>query len=191
MINIIFVSDNKDKCYEAIQERVSGYLVAPFSKEDIRWELDHLRHGKMMKPYIKCFGKFNIFVDGKAAPVKRKKCNELFAYLVLRKGEIVSPGEVAQVILGADNERTRNNIFVIKHDLMKTLTENGLRYLFEEVGREYRVKLEDIDCDFYDYLDGDEELYQGEFMNGFDWAKPIFEKDYMLKRNLYNGFFDE
>ena len=44
MVNIILLADNKDKAYDALKMRVSGYLIKPLSGQDIEDEIHNLRY---------------------------------------------------------------------------------------------------------------------------------------------------
>lgn len=43
-INIVFVSDSNQYMQEAFDERISGFLKRPVTKEDIRREMENLRY---------------------------------------------------------------------------------------------------------------------------------------------------
>lgn len=175
-INIICLSIGTEDCYQALQERVSGYLIMPIKQEDIQKEMEHLRYGELRKPFVRCFGRFEVYVNEKAIPFPRKKAKEILAYLVMKRGELVSVDEIALLLFGEVNEKRRNYVYVSKFELIKILKEHGLSNLFEVSEKCFRVNKDAFDCDYYQFLDGDTSLYKNEFMKQFSWGKTLLEE---------------
>ncbi len=86
-VNIIFCTSYSDRIFEAVSDvRCNGYLLKPIHAEDIKKELDNLRAPAVMlkqditKMEIRCFGNFQVFVNGRPLEFHSKKAKELFAF---------------------------------------------------------------------------------------------------------------
>lgn len=174
-INIIFISKDDQKCQKAFQNHVSSYLVEPIQGKDLYEELKYIRYGEWNKPFIRCYGQFELFVQKKSIPFPRKKAKEILAYLVYKKGELVSVEELQKNIFVETNEKNRRYVYVLKYDCYKVLKAHGIERILETVGNRFRVNTEAFSCDYYEYLQGKTSLYQGEFMKQFSWAQDFME----------------
>ncbi|MDO4465685.1 MAG: hypothetical protein Q4C49_01610 [Bacillota bacterium] len=175
-INCIYISSGQEDCLWALQEHVSGYLVHPFEEKMLLKEMHYLRYGKFKKPLIRCFGRFDLFVDGQSVPFPRKKSKELLAFLVLKRGEPVTVDEVCQFLFGVVDDTKRNYVYVSKFELMKVLKKVEMEDLFVLSEKCFRINTELFDCDLYQYLDGDLSLYSTDFMRPYPWAKSVLEE---------------
>ncbi len=87
---IIFLTGYAQYAVEAFQLHVSGYLLKPMTKASVADALANLRYRpreSAAKPVeVRCFGAFEVLVDGRPVQFGRTKSKELFAYLVDRRG---------------------------------------------------------------------------------------------------------
>ena len=91
-LNVVFATGYDDYMRDALSLHASGYLKKPILAEDVRNELDNLRHpvdrpvraGSRPRVRFQTFGNFDVFVDGKPVPFEREKTKEYLAYLVDR-----------------------------------------------------------------------------------------------------------
>ncbi|MDO4468152.1 MAG: hypothetical protein Q4C49_14315 [Bacillota bacterium] len=172
-INVIYVSKDTSECAIAFKNHVSGYLVEPINSENILNELKFLRFGEWNKPYIRCFGNFDLLLQGKSITFPRKKAQDVLAYLVFKKGDLVTVDELQDIIFGERSDKNRKYVYVLKFECSKVLESHGISGVLEVVGNRFRINKDAIECDYYQYLEGNEELYQGEFMKQFNWAKEL------------------
>lgn len=178
--NILFVTGYQEYALDAYSVGPSGYIMKPAEPEKIALELSRLRdpietwHTGRVR--IKCFGNFDVFVDGKPLLFSRAKSKELLAYLVHKQGTAVSNGEIAVVLWEhADNtpsvqSNTRN---AISH-LLTTLREAGITDIVRKSRNSIAINVEKASCDFYDYLygrPGSINTYTGEYMGEYSWAE--------------------
>ena len=124
---------------------------------------------------IKTFGEFEIYVDGITISFKRSKAKELIAYLVDRQGRSISRASVFSVLWeGKVYDRgMQKQMDVIIRSLRDTLREYGISELFRLERGMLSLRNEMIDCDLYDFLEGDmraADNYRGEYMNSYTWA---------------------
>lgn len=182
-INIIFVTGYDKYMAQAIELRMSGYVTKPATKDKILIELEDLKHP--VSTYqnqtgiltAKCFGNFEVFVNGKILEFEKIKTKEMLAYLIDRKGSSVTSGELRSVLWDDDSvtdSNTRSYLSKIKKDLVTTLKEAGVKDAFIESRGKYAVNPEKISCDYYDYLDDKPEgirAYNGEYMSQYSWGE--------------------
>ena len=127
--NIIFVTGYSDYALDAMELFSSGYLLKPVTPEKIRLALDNLRHPVTLpatgRLVIRCFGNFEVFVNGTPLPFTRHKSKELLAYLVDRCGAGCTMEEIAAVLWddGQFDRSRRNQLHSYLSDLGKTLEQ--------------------------------------------------------------------
>ena len=176
---IVFCTGYEEYAVEAFQLHVSGYLMKPISAQDIQKEIDNIKE-KEHKPEkkkklltVKCFGGFEVYANGKIVYFHRSKSKELLAYLIDRKGASANGREIVARLWGEDEniERNLNYFRQISRDLRKTLEMVGAGEVFERNNKQYSIKAELIDCDYYTYLAKGSPEFHGEYMTQYSWAE--------------------
>lgn len=179
-INIIFVTAYSEYMHTAIKMRASGYLTKPATKDDVIEELKNLRNPIVLeeedKLVAKCFGTFDVFVDGKSLDFERSRTKEMLAYLIDRRGNAVTSGELRAVLWeDADTDKnTGTYLQILKKDLISTLMKVGLEDVLVTSWNKYAINTEKISCDYYDFLEDKPEgvrAYNGEYMSQYTWAE--------------------
>lgn len=189
-VNIVFVTAYDQYMSQAIQLRMSGYVEKPATKEKIRIELEDLKYpvqsldsGKIV---VRCFGNFEVFVDGKILEFDKAKTKELLAYLIDKRGSSVTTGELRSVLWeDADTDvNTRSYLSKTKKDLVGTLKSAGIRDMFIETRGKYSIDVSKVSCDYYDYINDKPEAiraYNGEYMLQYSWGEG---KNVMLQKQM-------
>ena len=176
-VNLIFVTGYSDYMQDAIKLRASGYLLKPSTVKDVKEELENLRNELKTDNclFIRCFGDFDVFVDGRSITFEKAKTKELLAYLVDRRGSAVTSGEL-RAVLWEDAESDKNtNSYLSKlmKDLFTTLKKHNLENIIIRDWNTYALDTTKVKCDYYDYLDNKPEgirAYNGEYMSQYPWA---------------------
>ena len=85
---IVFCTGYEEYAVSAFKLHASGYLLKPVSTKDVQAEIDNIKGiRKNEKPLsVKCFGNFEVYVQGEKLTFKRSKTKELFAFLIDRNG---------------------------------------------------------------------------------------------------------
>ena len=180
-INLIFVTGYSEYAAEAFAMRASGYLTKPVTTRDIKKELADLRNPVEEKAvragvFLKTFGNFDIFVNGKTLSFQRGPAKEVLAYLTNRQGSSVTRKELA-AILFEDGEYTRSAqsyITQIIKSLKKTLEDAGVEDIIITEYNAYSLDVSKVTCDAYDYMKGVAEAvnaFKGEYMLQYSWAE--------------------
>ena len=180
-INIVFVTGFLEYAPEAFELRASGYVSKPVTEEKIKSEMDNLRY-PMPKPQsgkkicARCFGFFDVTVNGVSLNFKREKTKELFAYLIDRRGAICTPREICSALWETEKP---DYLRQLTKDLRETLKAVGAQDVFIARFKEYRIEPSLIECDFYDYLDDKPyavKAFSGEYLTQFGWAEKTLGK---------------
>lgn len=177
-INIVFTTGYVDYVYDAISDiRRSGYILKPITTEQVRKELENLRNPVVIKPdkkmFIRCFGNFDVFVNGEALYFDSSKTKELFAYLVDRKGAVCTNGEIT-VTLWEDDGEHYSYLKKCKKALANILQDVGCEDILVSHRGSIGVNKEKFDCDYYDWLEGKAKginAYHGEYMAQYSWGE--------------------
>ena len=173
-VNIVFVSGYNQYMEKAFKLRVSGYIMKPVKKEDIKEELEGLRIPVLLvnKDILvaKCFGTFDVFVNGTSLKFKRSKAKEMLAYLIDRRGNAVTSGELRAILWEDVNTDHNTGVYLqlIKRDLIRTLKEIGQEDIFITSRNKYAINPELISCDYYDYLNNKP---AGIRMEQYQWSR--------------------
>lgn len=179
-INIIFATGYDEYMKTAIKMRASGYITKPVKKDDVEEELNNLRNPvyseKKEKIVIRCFGNFDIFVNGESVKFERTKTKELLAYLVDRCGSSVTSGELCAVLWedAQSDRKTNHYLQILKKDLITSLKKAGAQNLFIYSWNKYAINKDIVSCDYFDYIadipDG-VRAYNGEYMSQYSWGE--------------------
>lgn len=176
---VIFVTGRSECMLEALRVKADYYVLKPYEKADL---MDALKRAKLLakrlhkRVYIRTFGRFDVFIDGKLVNFTNAKSKELLALCVDHMGGEVSMEEAVDKLWPNRDYDNRVKALYRKavigiHSLLEGwgvpevfCNRRGVCYLMEE----------EVDCDFYDYLrhqNNQGELYSGEYMFEYSWAE--------------------
>lgn len=175
-VNIIFATAYRDYYEAAMSLRVSGYLLKPLKETEVLEELENLRFP--LNPtnsglFVRTFGSFEVFYDGRPLLFRYQKTKELFAYLIDRRGSMVSRDELITILWGGETERD-SYYKQIQKDLSDTLCSIGKGDILIKQRGSVGVLANLINCDYYEWLEGSAEgvtSFFGEYMRQYDWAE--------------------
>lgn len=123
--------------------------------------------------FIKTFGFFDVYKDGKAVCFRCEKAKELLALLIDRRGGFVSAADGAGILWPDEepDEKVKSRFRKIAMRLNEILKENGIEDIVETIYGKHRIRTENIDCDLYGYLDGnDRSIFHGVYMSNYAWG---------------------
>ena len=176
-INVIFCTAFSQYVLDALRLHASGYINKPYSPADVKRELDNLLHPTLPpspRIFARTFGDFDLFLNGVAVTFKRAKSKELLAYLIYKRGGMITKKELAAVLLGDDySAKTQNYVAKIYGDLAKDLREVGLESILCKAFNQYGVDVRAFSCDYYDFIEGKPSginSYEGEFFAQYEWG---------------------
>ena len=183
-VNVVFATGFGEYMADAFALHSSGYLMKPITATAVAAELENLRFpttapgqdakGRLV---VRCFGNFEVFADGSAVAFGRAKTKELLAFLVDRKGAVVSLNEVEAAIWEEPlNGRGASSSYLrtLVADLRQTLTACGHGDVLVKRRGVIGIDMERVSCDYYDFLAGDPlavGAWHGEYMDQYAWAE--------------------
>ena len=173
-VNIIFATGFGAYRDVAFDLHASGYLIKPITEEGVRRELDNLRRPVSIpkRLQIRTFGNFEVLHNNAPLRFKYQKTKEMLAYLIDRKGAMCSAGEIMSVLFDDDDHNAYYQR--IRSDLRSTFANVGCESLILQQKGLLGLATDEIDCDYYDYLNGKiplEKLYHGEYMAQYSFAE--------------------
>ena len=178
-ILFLFISQTEKYVMEELRLHAVTYLVKPYSKEELLFAIESavlLSRRQKKKIFVKTFGHFDVFVDGKPIMFHSAKAKELLALLVDRRGGTVNTDQVIGTLWEErpNDEATQNLCSKINKKLMQELEEYGVQEMLVHSRGIRRVDTEVFHCDLYDLLDGKEDArrqFVGEYMLDYSWAE--------------------
>jgi two-component SAPR family response regulator len=185
-VSLIYITGYKKYAYDAFQVDACSYLTKPFKREDIakalsRAALLHKSREEEEKEskqsvFIRTFGKFDVFLNDKPLDFSSEKAKELLAFLVDRKGGIVSTEEMITYLWEdrPDDDKSRNLCRKVVQRLHKQLEEWGIGDIVIRHNRGRSLDVSKVDCDYYEYLNGNQEgknEFSGVYMANYSWGE--------------------
>ena len=173
-LNVIFATGYDDYMRDALNLHASGYLKKPITAEDVRTELDNLRHQVRSSPHrvrFQCFGNFEVYIDGQPVIFRREKTKEYLAYLVDR--ETLCTGAEIAAVLWEENVNA-SYLRTLRKDLTDTFTAAGCAEVLINDWQRRGIRTDLVDCDYYDWKRGKPwaiNAYRGEYMTQYNWAE--------------------
>ena len=172
---IVFCTGYEEYAIPAFKLHASGYLMKPISAEDVQGEINNIKGvRKKEKPLtVKCFGNFEVYVNGQKLIFKRLKTKELFAFLVDRKGAGMTAKQICAVMFDDDSDDAKNSAYLrqLVLDLKNTLKTAGVENVLRHETPCYRVDTSLMECDYISYLETGKPEFHGEYMSQYSWAE--------------------
>lgn len=180
---LIFCTAYTEYAFDAVGMYAKGYLMKPISAENIVRTLDEMVYDwrksldvQNQSFWIKTFGNFEVFVDGKPLVFEREKAKEMLAFLVDRAGATVTTEQLA-VVLWEDrpyDKTLKNYVSTVLGSLRRTLHKVGKEDILIKTRNHLSLNPENIKCDAYDYEKGVMSAvnsFRGEYMVNYSWAE--------------------
>lgn len=206
-INIIFVTAFNQYAVEAFELQAMDYIMKPLTEERLGRTVRRLFKIKSTavrsgKPFIQCFGDFEVFLNGEALVWKNSKAKEILAFLIHKNGVPVDWEKIAGAVWpDYDSEKAQTNFHATTYLLRKTLAKGCISQIMESGRGNYRVVTDQISCDLYQLEDQIkhnkikrqediilfEQLMQRGYLeeSGYAWAQPrAAELDEMCKNAI-------
>lgn len=178
---LIFCTAYSKYACEAFQMHALGYIIKPVSVEqilDVLRAMDHEWNEQtpMQGIFVKTFGNFEVYLNGKQILFEREKAKELLAYLVDRQGASVRSTDIAAVLWEDEpyDRKVINKIQTIRSSLRKTLKKEGMDHMLVNEWNHLSIDPLAFRCDAYDFFKGSNRAvnaYRGEYMLNYSWAE--------------------
>lgn len=185
---IVFVTAYPNYAVDAYRQHANGFIVKPVEASRVREELDAFFPPNLARRMsIRCFGTFEVFMDGKPFVFSRLKTKEMFAFLVDRIGGTCTGEEIISALWEGESVRSRKAYLrVIASDLRSTLESEHLGEVVVHEHGQWAVDASLFDCDYYSLLNGESAAlssYHGEYMQQYSWAEETAARLYFAYKN--------
>jgi two-component SAPR family response regulator len=193
-IDIIFVTAFNQYAVEAFELQAMDYILKPLTEERLGKTVRRLlknrsKDVKIGKPFIQCFGDFEVFLNGEPMVWKSSKAKEILAFLIHKNGISVNWEKIADAVWpDYDSEKAQTNFHANTYLLRKRLAKEGISNIMENGRGNYRVVPDQVSCELYQLealIKGNEirrkeDLYLIEQLrkrgymeeSGYNWAQP-------------------
>lgn len=183
LCNIIFVTAHSKYAAESFEARPSGYVLKPYTKEDIRRELSDLRHPvagavpSSEKLRVVTFGSFMVYNrQNEPMHFTRTLSKEILAYLIDQCGFAVTSKDIAADVLEEQffDERVSKRVSKLVNLLIEDLNAAGYPGVVIKQNRQLSINRALVDCDLYRTFEGDLDAvnsFRGEYLIDYSWAE--------------------
>lgn len=176
---LIFVTASKAFAFDACELEAAGYLLKPYDAEKVCAALERAKllcSGPARQVYVRTFGHFDVFVDGKPLCFSRQKSKEILAYLVDRQGGFATVDQIVAALWEdrAGEASVRACYQTAFKDLRKDLERAGVGDILLCSRNQKAIDTSAVKCDYYDLLSGDQralESFPGQYMEEYSWAE--------------------
>ena len=183
-IEIIFVTAYNQFAVEAFELHAIDYIMKPLTEERLEKTIKRLLKIRKTvvqpsKPFIQCFGDFEVFINGEAFTWKNSKAKEILAFLVHKQGVPVNWEKIVDAVWPEyDSKKAQTNFHATTYLLRKRLAQLGISHILENGRGNYRIVINEVDCDIYQL----EELIKGNYIKrkeDFDLLNKLDKRGYM------------
>ena len=187
-IRVVFVTAFSQYAMDAWGVDATGYVLKPYSRADIRKELDKCAFCPLpsKRIVIQTIPSLAISVNGQALRIAGGKPRELLALLVDRGEQGITSGEGIMCLWpDRTNDASTQSLFRMTYKrLAAVLEESGIGNILVSAANRRYLRVEEVDCDLYRILSGDTEAqkrYDGRYLQEYSWAE---ERNGQLYRML-------
>lgn len=183
-LQIIFVTGYDEYAFSAYSLNALSYLMKPFTYDEVRAAVERIKlllkgmRGKMENSglEIRCFGQFDVIVEGRSLFFKYNKAKELLALLVNARGGMVSMEQaITQLWESRFYDQQVKQLYRKAVSVMRaTLRDTG----YEDVCYYYRsylaLNVNEVNCDYFDFMNGDiyaRQKFMDNYMLEYSWAE--------------------
>lgn len=174
-IVLIYLTAYDQYANAALKQKADYFLTKPFSAEDVADAASRARllAQRQRKPvFVRTFGSFDVFVNGRLVEFSSAKAKELLALLVNNKGGAVSTEDAMGIIWEGNGSSALCRTAAMR--LRHTLSQYAIDYILSEKGSSRCVNINQFDCDYYMFLNGIKAVewaFTGEYMTQYSWAE--------------------
>lgn len=188
-IRIVFVTAYSRYALEAWDADASGYLLKPYTAEDIRRALAKCTYHPLPshQVVIRTIPTLSITVRGTPLHISSAKARELLALLIDHGERGFTAGEgISYLWPEKENDSNAQSLLRMTYKrLVATLDEAGAGHILASEGNRRFLKTDEVDCDLYRILAGDKQesrKYNGEYLREYAWAEERNSQLYWMLR---------
>ncbi len=171
----IFATAYSEYSLKAWATNAIGYITKPYDKKELKNVIDKFLNisPRKNRVIIECFPNFNVLINNESVIFNSSKAKEILAYLVFNKGGWVTINEICvNVLEDLEDNKAKDSLRSYISRLKKVLSSYEISEILEQSYGKYRIVTSNFDCDYYEYLEGNKNLFMGEFLKSYTWAEP-------------------
>lgn len=191
-ISIVFISgytQDEDSIRRRLGKNLLGFCYKPYSHDallryinDIAAKINNTR-----RIDIKTFAGFDLLLENKPIKFSSAKSKELLALLVEKRGATVTMSDALSKLWADKKVEFSKRLYRdAVYRLRMVLNENNLGDLVDFGRAHLNLITDKIKCDSWDYIDGVNNDYLGQYMPSYDWAEDMRRQfdEIMRKRSV-------
>ena len=178
---VIFITGYEQYTLDALKVKADYYMTKPYDSRDIKEVLERaklLSARQKKRVYIRTFGRFDLFIDGKAVYFSNTKAKELLALCVDHRGGAVTIEEAADKLWEDRiyDSRVKNLYRKAVMQIRQILSEYGVEEIFSGNRGSCQIDILKVDCDYYELLKGNPDAAReweitGNYLQEYSWAE--------------------
>lgn len=174
-IKIVFITaytHDEVAIKQLLGNNLLGFCYKPFLAYDINVYIEEMNaHEKQNRIEIVTFGSFDVFVNHNVVRFSSFKSKELLALLVTYNGKTLSMSDaICHLWPDKPLDLAKNLYRDAVWRLRKALKDSGIENIVEFKRALLILYKENIDCDYWNYLQYKEPAYFGQFLISYDWS---------------------
>lgn len=178
---VIFISGYEQYTLDALKVKADYYLTKPYDSGEL---LEVLKRARLLcgrqkkRVYFRTFGRFEVFIDGRAVYLSNAKARELLALCVDHRGSAVTIEEAVDKLWEERtyDARVKNLYRKAVMQIRQILTDHGVGDVFFCNRGSCYLDSRKVDCDYYKLLEGDPQAIRewrfiGRYLEEYTWAE--------------------
>lgn len=195
-IILVFVTAYEKRLVESLKIHPDSVVLKPYTLKDVEVVLNcayFLSARQKKAVFVRTFGRFEVFVNGKPVVFSSSRSKELLAILVNKRGGVLR-SEEAVALMYEDRPYDNTTMTACRkaaQRLRATLKEYGIEGMLIENNKGRMINTAMFDCDYYMFLDGDKTArnsFSGEYMSQYSWAENTLASLERIVENLKRDF---
>lgn len=175
-IKIVFITgytQDEKKIKEQLKDNLLGFCYKPYDPEIVK-EFIINAEAFNKKIHFRMFSHFDVFVNDVKIDFPRSKSKELLALLADRKGgEVTLEEAITKMWIDKEPELAKRLYRDAICRLRLKLKEYGIEYIVNFSRARTSLNVNYITCDYYDYLKGLNDDYNGEYLRPYEWSVDV------------------
>ncbi len=172
-IKIVFITgytQDEKSIKEQLKDNLLGFCYKPYDPNTIKEYIIKANESNK-KIYFRMFSHFDVFVNDIMIDFPRSKAKELLALLADRKGgEVTLDEAITKLWIDKEPELAKRLYRDAICRLRLKLKEYGIDYIVNFQRARTSLNINYISCDYYDYLKGLNDDYNGEYLRPYEWS---------------------
>ncbi|MDE5546601.1 MAG: hypothetical protein K2I88_03970 [Anaeroplasmataceae bacterium] len=170
-LKFVFIGQTNIKLSIELQKNLLGICDRPLVPNQIEEYLKCLQIQEKKKIKIHTFGAFDAFINQQIIKFKSAKSKELLALLITYNGKSIYMSDaICHLWPDKDIELAKRLYRDAVWKLRKTMIEYGISHIIDFKRAQLFLHKENIECDYWEYLEQSNMSYNGVFLPSYDWS---------------------